>query len=143
MFRPPVPLRIVLLSRVTEKDCAPKPIVTLVVTIPAPTSTLTGASDPLVMVKVAFSFSIVATKTVSDSRFTPLGAESVSFVHVTSLGVGRYQYTSSSVSMVGLSSPALYALMYGLNRSRQASCGNPLAHSDDPSSECASEYGPI
>lgn len=44
---------------------------------------------------------------LSESKLIPLGAGRVSLVHVTPLGVGRYQYTSSSVSMVGAEAPDL------------------------------------
>lgn len=82
-------------------------MVTFDVTIPAGTSMLTGALDPLVTVRVAGLVSMVATKMLSLSMLIPFGAGRGSPVHTTPFGVGRYQYTISSVSTVGVVAPDL------------------------------------
>lgn len=93
----------------TENDWEPTPMVALKVTIPAGASNDTGALFPLVMVNVAGLVRRVVAKTTSARSSRPLGGPRVSFVQVTSQGVGRYQYTSWSSVTVGALAPALYA----------------------------------
>lgn len=83
----------------------------LKVMIPAGALNETGALLPLVMVKVAGLVSRVVAKTTSARSCLPFGGPRVSFVQVTSQGVGRYQYTSWSSVTVGATAPALYAAM--------------------------------
>jgi hypothetical protein len=86
---------------------------------------------------------MVVTKTTSASKSLPFGGPRGSPVHVISHGVGRYQYTIWSDVTVGVDAPALYAAMYGFEMIRQPSCGNPTAHSEDPSSVWFGSDGPM
>ena len=61
------------------------------VTIPAGALNETGALLPLVIVKVAGLVKRVVAKTTSARSCLPFGRPRVSFVQVTSQGVGRYQ----------------------------------------------------
>lgn len=102
-----VPPMIVVPPLVTVNVWDPRPMVALKVTIPAGALNDTGALLPLVIVSVAGLVRRVVAKTTSARRFLPLGGPRVSFVHVTSQGVGRYQYTSWSSVTVGALAPAL------------------------------------
>ena len=70
---------------------SPRPMVKLLVTMPAGTWIVTGALLPLVTVKVAGLVSRVVTKTRSARRSFPFGGPRESSEQVTSFGVGRYQ----------------------------------------------------